>query len=78
MRYYPGLQINFCNQGQPYILGRTVIPLWQRNYYEHIIRKDVELNRIREYIQRNPLNGQLDRENPQSTGNDPLDVDIFG
>src|SRR4030042_7139704 len=26
------------------ILGRTGISLWQRNYYEHIIRNDVELN----------------------------------
>lgn len=28
--------------------------LWQRNYYEHIIRNDEELNRIREYIKNNP------------------------
>jgi REP element-mobilizing transposase RayT len=28
--------------------------LWQRNYYEHVIRNDVELNRIREYIHGNP------------------------
>lgn len=29
--------------------------VWQRNYYEHIIRKDAELNRIRKYIVNNPL-----------------------
>ena len=34
--------------------------LWQRNYYEHIIRNDMELNRIRQYIINNPLNWQLD------------------
>jgi len=34
--------------------------LWQRNYYEHVIRDDVELYRIREYIQNNPLNWQTD------------------
>lgn len=28
---------------------------WQRNYYEHIIRNDDDLNRIREYITNNPL-----------------------
>ncbi len=39
---------------------------WQRNYYEHIIRNDKELYRIREYIQNNPLNWDLDRENPDS------------
>jgi len=38
--------------------------LWQRNYYEHIIRNENELNRIREYIQNNPLKWEFDRENP--------------
>ena len=28
---------------------------WQRNYYEHIIRNENELNRIRQYIRNNPL-----------------------
>ena len=37
--------------------------IWQRNYYEHIIRNENELNRIREYIQNNPLRWQYDREN---------------
>lgn len=37
--------------------------IWQRNYYEHIIRNERELNRIREYIQNNPLRWQYDREN---------------
>lgn len=34
--------------------------VWQRNYYEHIIRNDDELNRIREYINNNPLNWNHD------------------
>jgi len=29
--------------------------LWQRNYYEHIVRNEIELNQIREYIINNPL-----------------------
>jgi len=29
---------------------------WQRNYYEHIIRNDCELNAIRQYIMDNPIN----------------------
>jgi len=37
--------------------------VWQRNYYEHIIRNERELKRIREYIQNNPLRWQYDREN---------------
>lgn len=40
-------------------------PIWQRNYYEHIIRNENELNRIREYIINNPLKWQFDRENPE-------------
>jgi len=35
------------------------IPVWQRNYYEHIIRHENELNRIREYIVNNPLQWKL-------------------
>jgi REP element-mobilizing transposase RayT len=40
--------------------------LWQRNYYEHIIRDEKELNRIREYIVNNPMQWDLDSENPQN------------
>ncbi|MFZ3209712.1 MAG: type I restriction enzyme HsdR N-terminal domain-containing protein [Geobacteraceae bacterium] len=35
-------------------LYRQGQPLWQRNYYERIIRNDVELSAVREYIQFNP------------------------
>ena len=38
--------------------------LWQRNYYEHIVRNDESLNRIREYIVNNPIRWDVDRENP--------------
>jgi REP element-mobilizing transposase RayT len=41
-------------------------PLWQRNYYEHIIRSEGELMNARDYIVMNPLRWCLDRENPQS------------
>lgn len=37
--------------------------LWQRNYYEHIIRNDEELDEIREYIRNNPKNWDNDSEN---------------
>ncbi len=37
--------------------------LWQRNYYEHIIRNTGDLNRIRKYIQNNPRKWDMDREN---------------
>lgn len=38
--------------------------LWQRNYYEHVIRDENDLNRIRDYIQSNPMNWDEDEENP--------------
>jgi putative transposase len=34
--------------------------LWQRNYYEHIIRDEDDLNRIRKYIVQNPIKWELD------------------
>lgn len=38
--------------------------LWQRNYYEHIIRDEDALHRIREYVANNPMQWAMDRENP--------------
>jgi REP-associated tyrosine transposase len=29
--------------------------VWQRNYYEHVIRDELELNKVRQYIDENPL-----------------------
>ena len=34
--------------------------IWQRNYYEHVIRNEASLHRIREYIMGNPLNWKDD------------------
>jgi len=45
--------------------------LWQRNYYEHIIRNEDDLNRIREYIVNNPLKWELDQENPNAKSEVP-------
>lgn len=38
-------------------------PVWQRNYYEHVIRTDDELARIRSYIYYNPHQWKQDDEN---------------
>ncbi len=37
------------------------LPVWQRNYWEHIIRNEIELNRIRQYIIDNPKKWDDDR-----------------
>ncbi len=42
----------------------NIYNVWQRNYYEHIIRNEDGLNRIREYNINNPIQWQYDRENP--------------
>ncbi|HLE23939.1 MAG TPA: transposase [Anaerolineales bacterium] len=38
--------------------------LWQRGYYEHVIRDEEDLNRLRRYIEENPQRWGLDEENP--------------
>ena len=46
--------------------GATGTPFWQRNYYEHVIRDEESLDRIREYIVYNPARWDEDPENPAS------------
>ena len=38
--------------------------VWQRNYYDHVIRNEADLHRIRQYIVDNPARWAEDRENP--------------
>jgi len=45
--------------------------LWQRSYYEHVIRNADSLNRIRQYIIDNPVRWEFDRENPVATAVEP-------
>jgi REP element-mobilizing transposase RayT len=40
------------------------VPVWQRNYYERVVRNERELNASREYIHTNPIRWHLDKENP--------------
>lgn len=46
------------------ILRGTAGPVWQRNYYEHIIRDERSLQAIRQYIIDNPARWAEDAENP--------------
>jgi REP element-mobilizing transposase RayT len=48
--------------------------LWQRNYYEHVIRDGRSLEKIREYIDTNPLRWHLHKENLQCHGTDGFDT----
>ena len=44
-------------------------PLWQRNYYEHVIRNEIDLEETREYIQNNPLKWLEDENHPANIKN---------
>jgi len=47
------------------VIRRTPrLPVWQRNYYEHVIRNEIDLEEIREYIQTNPLKWLEDENHP--------------
>ena len=45
--------------------GTPGSPVWQRNYYEHIIRNESALHDIRHYIIHNPAKWAEDTENPE-------------
>jgi REP element-mobilizing transposase RayT len=47
---------------------------WQRNYYEHVIRNEEDMNRIREYIETNPARWEEDNENPKRRGDSVINV----
>ncbi len=42
--------------------------IWQRSFYDHIIRNDESLKKIRDYIRNNPLNWEEDKNNLQRQG----------
>ena len=45
--------------------------LWQRNYYDHVIRDEDELDRVRHYILGNPAKWGKDVENPHNIRAEP-------
>ena len=51
------------------VRGTSEIKIWQRNYYEHVIRDEESLSRIREYIVNNPAQWDADPENPARSSN---------
>jgi len=49
--------------------------VWQRNYYEHIISNNDEMNRISEYVINNPVQWDMDWENPTASMTGQIDVE---
>ena len=43
-------------------------PVWQRNYYEHVIRNEIDLQNKTDYIESNPLLWDEDDQNPINVG----------
>lgn len=43
--------------------GTPGVRVWQRGYYDHMIRDEADLRRAREYIETNPIRWALDPEN---------------
>ena len=55
-----------------HIQGLADGPVWQRNYWDRVIRNEDELNRIRQYIAFNPIAWEFDHENPERNADDAL------
>ena len=45
-------------------IGRAGVPVWQERYFDHVIRDERDLERIRQYIRDNPAKWAEDKENP--------------
>jgi len=60
MAYFKYQTTKFINQ----ICHTPGNRIWQRNYYEHVIRNENDLNDIRQYILDNPVKWDMDENNP--------------
>jgi len=55
------------------VTRNTGVKFWQRNYYEHVIRNEAALLKIREYIKNNPLAERIRFEEFYESGSDKSD-----
>jgi putative transposase len=60
VRAFKSFSARRINEGR----NTSGIPVWQRNYYEHVVRGESELNTIRHYIVNNSLRWADDEDNP--------------
>jgi len=59
-----GLFKSECTKQIRRVSGNPHFIVWQRNYYENIIRTEEDLNKIKKYIRNNPQTWNRDRNNP--------------
>lgn len=45
--------------------GTPGVPVWRRDYWGHVIRDEISLQQLREYVANNPLRWEEDRRNPE-------------
>ena len=64
--------LKYINDNDLNISGK----IWQRSFYDRIIRNDKSLNNIRNYIKTNPSTWNYDLENPNRIGNIELSADL--
>jgi putative transposase len=63
-----------CTQAINQMRNTRGVHVWQRNYYEHIIRGEVDYHRIAEYISTNPQRWMSDTLHPDNTATTPDDA----
>ena len=71
VRTYKAAVTTLCRKG-----GHTYFA-WQRGYYEHVIRNEDDLNRARQYIFDNPLQWDMDENNPNKLSGKSCGVTSF-
>jgi len=60
INHFKGSVKRFCNKND---LAEFA---WQERYYEHIIKDEDDYARIKKYIANNPINWEIDRNNPNN------------
>jgi hypothetical protein len=63
-----------CTRQINHLRNLNGAPVWQRGYWEHIVRDEDACARIYEYVETNPLRWERDRENPDFPGDDSFHV----
>jgi REP element-mobilizing transposase RayT len=58
--------------------GCLGFPVWQKSFYDRVIRNEHELEQTRKYIQNNPFQWEADRNNPaRSRFSNPKSIDDY-
>jgi len=56
------------------ILGTKGQAVWQRNYFERVVRDGKEMEKVQRYIGENPMRWEFDRENPEAVAPEKMGI----